>query len=362
MFAAVAKKNKLPGASPFEIAGQVVQPGERAQLDLPTALLYTHTPLNMPVEVIHGRIAGPVLLVCATIHGDELNGVEIIRRMRSFRSLKNLHGTLLLVPVVNQFGFIHQSRYLPDRRDLNRCFPGSDQGSIASRVAHVFFDQIVRRCTNIIDLHTGAVNRDNLPQVRAALDEPGVEEMAIGFSIPVIVNSGLIDNSLRSEAGKLGIPVITYEAGEALRLSERSIVTGVRGIVSVMRTLGMLPSRRIETIRAEPYIARSTTWFRAPADGIFRPLTKLGGRIKIGDTLGVISAPFSSEETVLTAQSNGIIICMSNLPLVNAGEAIFHIARFEKASAVEEEIAAHESHIEGDRLYEIETVHPVESD
>lgn len=349
-------RNRRAVASSFEIAGCVVQPGERVQLDLPTSNLYTHTPLNMPVEVIHGNLAGPVLLICAAIHGDELNGVEIIRRMRSFRSLQQLHGTLVLVPVVNQFGFIHQSRYLPDRRDLNRCFPGSEQGSIASRVAHIFFDQIVTRCSNIIDLHTAAVNRDNLPQVRAALDEPGVREMATGFSIPVIINSGLIENSLRSEAGKLGIPIITYEAGEAFRLSEQAIVTGVRGIVSVMRTLGMLPSRRIRTIRAEPYIAHSTSWFRASADGIFRPLAKLGSRIENGDTLGVISAPFSSEEAVLTAEVDGIIICVSKLPLVNAGEALFHIARFEEAAAVEEEIAAHESHIEGDRLYEIETV------
>lgn len=357
------KDEKTPlKASPFQIAGHVVQPGERAQLDLPTANLYTHTPLNMPVEVIHGRLAGPALLVCAAIHGDELNGVEIIRRMRSFRALNRLHGTLVLVPVVNQFGFIHQSRYLPDRRDLNRCFPGSERGSIASRVAHIFFNEVVTRCTHIIDLHTAAVNRDNLPQVRAALDEPGVSKMATGFSIPVIINSGLIDSSLRSEAGKLGMPIITYEAGEALRLNERSIVTGVRGIVSVMRTLSMLPSRRIQTVRAEPYIARSTTWFRAPMDGIFRPLTKLGARIEVGDTLGVISAPFSSDETVLTAELDGIVICVSNLPLVNEGEALFHIARFKEASVVEEEIAAHESHIEGDRLYEIEAVPSPEID
>lgn len=355
------KNKKRPKASPFEIAGHVVLPGERTQIDLPASNLYTHTPLNIPVEVIHGRSPGPTLLICAAIHGDELNGVEIIRRMRSFRSLKQLHGTLVLVPVVNQFGFIHQSRYLPDRRDLNRCFPGNEQGSIASRVAHVFFNQIVSRCTHIIDLHTAAINRDNLPQVRAALDEPGVREMATGFSIPVIINSGLIENSLRSEAGKLNIPIITYEAGEALRLYERSIVTGVRGIVSVMRKLHMLPSRRIQTVQAEPYISTSTSWFRAPMDGIFRPLAKLGTRIKIGDTLGVISAPFSSDETVLAANMDGIIICQSSLPLVNRGEALFHIARFKKAGAVEEEIAAHESQIEDDRLYEIETVPSTET-
>jgi predicted deacylase len=310
----------------------------------------------MPVEVIHGRREGPVLLVCAAIHGDELNGVEIIRRMRSFRSLSRLQGTLVLVPVVNLFGFVHQSRYLPDRRDLNRCFPGSETGSIASRMANIFFRDIVQQCTHIIDLHTAAVNRDNLPQIRAALEQPGVREMAMGFSIPVILNAGLIDNSLRSEAGKLGIPVITYESGEALRLYERPIVTGVRGIVSVMRTLGMLPSKRIQTVRAEPYIATSSSWTRATTDGIFRPLSKLGNRVKVGDSLGVISAPFSSEETVLVAKSDGIVICVSSLPLVNEGEALFHIAQFDKTRAVEVEIAKHESNIEDDRLFEIETV------
>ncbi len=355
-------KKQRPRAEPFELGGHTVQPGERAQFDLPTANLYTHAPLDMQIEVIHGRLAGPALLICAAIHGDELNGVEIIRRMRSFRTLHRLHGTLVLVPVVNLFGFIHQSRYLPDRRDLNRCFPGSERGSIASRVAHIFFHEIVKKCSHIIDLHTAAINRDNLPQVRAALDEPGVAEMAHGFRIPVIINSGLIDNSLRMEAGKLGIPVITYEAGEALRLNESSIVTGVRGIVSVMRSLDMLPSQRIRTVRAEPYVARSSSWFRATTDGVFRPLVKLGERVEAGSTLGVIAAPFSAEESVLTAPSDGIVICIGKLPLVNEGEALFHIAHFEEASVVEEEIAAHETNIEEDRLFETETVPRREAD
>ena len=320
------------------------------------ANLYTHSPLNTPIEVIHGRQAGPVLLVCAAIHGDEINGVEIIRRMRSFRTLNRLHGTLVLVPVVNMFGFIHQSRYLPDRRDLNRCFPGTERGSIASRVANKFFHEIVEHCTHIIDLHTGAINRDNLPQVRAAMDQPGVKEMAMGFSIPVIVNSGHIEGSLRYAAGKSDIPVITYEAGEALRLFERSIVTGVRGIIGVMRRLGMLPTKRIKTVRAEPFIARSTKWFRAPLDGMYRPLVQLGARVKAGDTLGVISAPFSSDELVLEAEADGIIICIHKLPLVNEGEALFHIAQFKETGAVETEIAEHASNIKDDRLYDIEAV------
>ncbi len=352
-------KSRKTSRAPFTLAGHTVQPGERLQIDVPAANLYTHTPLGLPVEVIHGRRDGPVLLVCAAIHGDELNGVEIIRRLRSFRALNRLHGTLLLVPVVNLFGFLHKSRYLPDRRDLNRCFPGLERGSLASRFAHIFFDEVVRHSTHIIDLHTAAVHRDNLPQVRAALDEPGVEEMAMGFSIPVILNSGLIENSLRAEAGAIGIPVITYEAGEALRLDEKSIVTGVRGIVSVMRNLGMLPSRRISMIRSEPYLARSSKWFRSPMDGVFRPLVKLGARVEEGDTLGVVAAPFSDVESLLTAGQDGIVICVNNMPLVNEGDALFHIARFAEATAVVEgEIAEHVSNVEGDRLYEIETVQP----
>ncbi len=348
--------DKTQKAKSIEIAGRIIQPGERIQFDLAAANLYTNTPLNMPVEVIHGRKKGPVLLICAAIHGDELNGVEIIRRIRSFRSLNRLRGTLVLVPVVNLFGFIHQSRYLPDRRDLNRCFPGNEKGSIASRVANLFFQEIVKHSTHVIDLHTAAINRDNLPQIRAALNQPGVDELAVGFSIPVVINSNLIENSLRFEAAKLGIPVITYEAGEALRLDEQSIVTGVRGTVSVMRRLGMLARGHIGTVRSDPYIANSTRWFRASSDGLFRPLVKLGARVNKGESLGVISSPFNDDEEVLDAPGDGIVICVSKLPLVNEGEALFHIAQFEKVSTVEDEIATHASSIEEDRLYEVEAV------
>ena len=336
---------------PFEIAGHTIQPGERFRFELNTPNLYSNTTWGVPVEVIHGKYEGPRLLVCAAIHGDELNGVEIIRRLAGIRNIDRVHGTLILVPTVNIFGFVYKSRYLPDRRDLNRCFPGSDKGSLASRLANLFFREIVSQCTHAIDLHTAAIHRDNLPQVRAALDDPTVSEMAYAFSIPVIVNSGLIDKSLRQEAGNLGIPVITYEAGEALRLDERAIVTGVRGIVSVMRNLKMLPSRRIRTVRAEPYVARSTSWTRASTDGVFRPLKALGDHVADGDALGVIANPFGAQETIITATTDGVVICVNNLPLVNSGDALFHIARFEKPADVVEEISEHESHIEEDRLF-----------
>ena len=345
---------------PFEIAGHRVRRGERLQFDLPMAQLYTQMPLDLTVEVIHGRWQGPVLLVSAGIHGDELNGIEIIRRLRSMSILERLRGTIVLVPVVNLFGFLNQSRYLPDRRDLNRSFPGSKSGSIAARIANLFFNSIVTNCSHVIDLHTAAINRENLPQVRAALDQPGVEEMARGFAIPVIINSNLIDRSLRAEAGKKGIPVITYEAGEALRIDEKSIVAGVRGIVNVMRTINMLPRRRKSTVRAEPYVANATSWYRSPSDGMFRPLVRLGTQVDEGDTLGVVSAPFSSDDTVLAAPYNCIVISVNRLPLVNEGDALFHLARFRAVSSVEGEIASHDLEIAEDPLFEIESVDDIE--
>jgi len=324
------------------IAGVEVGPGERVSFDLPSAQLYTHTPLDMPVDVICGRLAGPVLLVCAAIHGDELNGVEIVRRLRGQKALERLRGTLVLVPVVNLFGFIHRSRYLPDRRDLNRCFPGRATGSLGGRMASLFFSEVASRCTHIIDLHTGAVHRDNLPQLRAALDHPPVAAMARDFGLPVIVNSGFTDGTLRAAAHRAGIPVITYEAGEALRLDERAIGVGLRGIVDVMRGLDMLPGRRRSGAVA-PFVASSTTWYRAPTDGMFRPLVRLGAKVQPGDALGVIAAPFGGTETRLEAGSEGIVICASNLPLVNEGEALFHIARFAAADAVADQIERQEA-------------------
>lgn len=347
---------------PFEIAGRRIRRGERLQFELPMAQLYTQTPLDMAVEVIHGRWQGPVLLVCAGIHGDELNGIEVIRRLRTLTTLDRLRGTLVLVPIVNLFGFLSQSRYLPDRRDLNRSFPGSEKGSVAARTANLFFGSVVSRCTHAVDLHTAAVNRENLPQIRAALDHPGVEAMARGFGIPVIVNSDLLDRSLRSEAGKIGIPVIAYEAGEALRLDEKAIVAGVRGVVNVMRTLDMLPTRRSRAARAEPYVANATNWFRSPSDGLFRPLARLGAHVQKGDALGVVSAPFSADDSVLAAPFEAIVICVNRLPLVNEGDALFHLARFGAVSEVEGEIASHDSDLADDPLFGIESVDDIDQE
>lgn len=349
-------RNTNPSQAAFELADQRIKPGERRQFDLPGAKLYTHTPLSTPVEVIHGKKNGPTLLVCSAVHGNELNGVEIIRRLRTLPALNELAGTLVLVPVVNLHGFINQSRYLPDRRDLNRCFPGRKTGSLGSRIAHGFFNEIVVKCSHAIDLHTAAVNRDNLPQMRANLSTPGVEEMALGFGIPVIINSGLINKSLRAEAGEVGIPVVTYEAGEALRFSEQAIVTGVRGITNTMQQLGMLDAMPSTASVSKPAVARSSTWLRATTDGMFRPLVTLGARVNKGDALGVVSSPFSSAEDVIASSVEGIVVGMARQPLVNEGEALCHVAVFDEVELVERKIAAHGETIETDPLFGIEAV------
>lgn len=313
----------------LKVGGRVIEPGSRASMELPVTTLYTHTPVTIPVEVINGRKPGPCLFVSAAIHGDEINGVEIIRRLLKLSALRRLHGTLLAVPIVNVHGFMQHTRYLPDRRDLNRSFPGSNKGSLAARVAHLFMEEVVRNCTHGIDLHTGAVHRENLPQIRARLDDPETERLARAFGVPVLLNADIRDGSLRGVAAELGIPMLLYEAGEALRFNEVAIRAGLHGVVSVMRELGMLPAARTKRRdRHAPVAARSSSWVRAPQSGILRATLALGARVAKGDVLGVIANPLGEHEVNVEAPANGIVIGRSNLPLVNEGDGLFHIARF----------------------------------
>ncbi|HSG06703.1 MAG TPA: succinylglutamate desuccinylase/aspartoacylase family protein, partial [Nitrospiria bacterium] len=204
----------------FTLGGCTLKRGERKRVTLEIARLYDFTETGIPIEVIHGRRPGPVLFICGAIHGDEINGVEIIKRLLGHKSLKKIRGTLIAVPIVNVFGFNTKSRYLPDRRDLNRSFPGSKDGSLASQLAHTFMQEVVSKSTHGIDLHTGAVPRSNLPQVRAFLKDPETERLARAFRVPVIINSNFRDGSLREAARERGIPMLLYEGGEALRFNE----------------------------------------------------------------------------------------------------------------------------------------------
>ncbi|QAB16231.1 succinylglutamate desuccinylase/aspartoacylase family protein [Hydrogenovibrio thermophilus] len=341
---------KKPANHAITIGSETIKPGERKTVDLQVGKLYTHGELNMPVQVINGKRKGPTLFICAAIHGDELNGVEIIRRLMKVKALQRLKGTLIAVPIVNLHGFINQSRYLPDRRDLNRSFPGSSKGSLASRMAYLFLNEIVGQCSHGIDLHTGAINRTNLPQIRADLENDETLAMAEAFGAPLMMNATLRPGSLRASAVKKDIPILLYEAGEALRFDEFAIRAGVKGVLNVMKHLGMIAPGRVPKKPAKsPVIARSSYWVRAPHSGIFRALVKDGDRVQKDQTLlGVISDPFGEAEFEVYANASGIVIGQMVMPLVNEGEALFHIAQFARTDIAEERVESFSEEIYGD--------------
>jgi len=313
----------------FEIGGERVAPGERRTVELPVSALSNHIPVNLPVHVVHGKRPGPTLFISAAIHGDEITGVEVVRRILQSPAMGRLRGTLLAVPIVNAFGFISQSRYLPDRRDLNRVFPGSPSGSLASQLANLFMTEVVCRSEFGIDLHSAAVHRSNLPQVRADLSDRQTLELARVFGAPVVVHATLRDGSLRQAARDAGVRVLLYEAGEALRFHEVAIRTGVRGVLQVMGALEMLQRRSNQTVVSPPR-AQSSYWIRAPIGGILRSPCRLGEAVGEDATMGVVADPFGEVEENVVARRGGLIIGMTKLPIVNRGDALFHIAQISR--------------------------------
>lgn len=312
---------------PFLIGGESVAAGTRRTIDLPVAALYTNTPVHLPVIVQHGMAAGPKLFVSAALHGDEIIGVEIIRRLLKLPQLHTLAGTLMAVPVINVLAFMHQSRYSPDRRDLNRSFPGSEGGSLTARLASLFLREVVGRADVGIDLHTGAIHRPNLPQIRADLSRPENLRLARSFGAPVLLNSTPTAGTLREHTTRQGTPVLLYESSEALRFDETCIRIGVQGVLNVMTALGMLPAADDATPRIEPAVAESSTWVRAPVSGILRAQVTLGDEVQKDQVLGIVGDPFGEHEAAVLATAAGIVIGRLNLPLVYEGDAVFHIAR-----------------------------------
>jgi len=304
--------------------------GETKEIDLYLGKHYDCTEIYMPVKVIRGEQDGPRLFISAAIHGDEVNGVEIIKRLLKHRSLRQIKGTLICVPIVNVFGFNNLDRYLPDRRDLNRCFPGSENGSLGSRLAHLFVTEIVDKCTHGIDLHTGSRHRTNLPQIRASFRVKGTRRLANEFDVPVILDADLIDGTLRKVAYQKKIPFLVFEGGEPLRYNEIAIHSGVSGILSVMRILGMIKKTTRKTNKVKSFTATGSSWVRAPHGGILIIRKRLGSIIKRNDLLGVISDPLGNDNFEIRATKKGIIIGHTQLPLVNRGDAIYNVATFER--------------------------------
>lgn len=324
--------------STLTIAGIDIKLGETRQLELPVAKLYTNTEVSIPIYIKRGKRKGPTIFVSAAIHGDELNGIEIIRRLINTLNRKAIRGTLIAVPLVNIYGVLEQSRYMPDRRDLNRSFPGSEKSSLAGRVANLFLNQVVKQCDYGIDLHTGAMHRSNLPQIRADLEDDETMELAGAFGAPVVLNSNLRDGSLRQAASELGVRVLLYEAGEALRFDEFSIQAGVKGILKVMHKLNMITRKPSKKPQPEPFVATKSSWVRAPASGIVIHKKQLGDFVVKGDVLAEIGDPFGGNIKSMQATFGGVIIGKQNIPLTQEGEAMYHLACFEDHEEVSEAI------------------------
>ena len=326
---------------PFEIHGHTVEAGTSEIINLPVGVFTNNTQVDLTLIVVHGKLPGPTMLVTGCIHGDEINGAEIIRRLLKAKSIKRLRGTLLAVPIVNVPAFLNRSRYLPDRRDLNRLFPGSEKGSLGARLAKVVSSELVPRCDLVIDLHTGAINRPNLPQIRiTAGDEVSLEYAKI-FNAPVTILAPIRESSFRGLLSSEGKQVLLFESGEALRLDAHSIKYGVQGIVSVMRHIGMLVKRQIKNRKkkTDTITCKKTYWERATIGGLFTPLIPLGKTVEEGESLGFVADPFGGAETPITATRQGVVIGRTNEGLADEGDALFHIAVFGNLDQARDKIA-----------------------
>ncbi len=313
--------------SAITIGGSTFLPGESGVVDLPIGSLTGYQPVTMNVHIRRGRKPGHTLLLTAGIHGDELIGVEILRRLLQSKVLRGLRGSLIVVPVVCMPAFVNRSRYLPDRRDLNRLFPGSAEGSLGSRLAHTFVHEVVSQCSHSIDFHGGSVGRPNLPQIRVSPGDTVGVDLAHAFKPPVVIETGLREGSLRHYLRSISIPSLLFEGGEALRISHDSVRYGLRGIYGVMRHLGMLPKlQNPAEPAAKTVFSKATTWVRAPQGGLVVPLTELGKAITPGSKLGLIANPFGTHETVIHSEYEGVVVGITREGHADEGDALFHIA------------------------------------
>ncbi len=315
------------GDHTIRIGAADVPPGARVDLRLSVSESYVGERMSIPVTVINGEDPGPRMFVTAAVHGDELNGIAVVKGLLNDIEPNDIMGTLVLIPVVNVLGLPLHSRYLPDRRDLNRSFPGSTEGSMASRLAHTIITQVVDHCDVGVDLHTGASGRTNLPQIRAVLDDERTLEYARAFAAPILVDAPQRPGSLRAVAFGKGIPVLTYEAGEALRFDDDAIGVGVAGVKRLMAHLGMLlDPQGVEAADLATLEADETHWIRADRGGIINLEVGLGDTVSVGQPLWTVSSPFGRDRNPKESPYEGIIIGASTVPLVNPGDAVVHIA------------------------------------
>jgi predicted deacylase len=315
---------------PFRFSDTEVAPGESADLRLKVSESYTADPVSIAVTVIRGREPGPTAFVTASVHGDELNGVGIVRDLLAEEALSTLRGTLIAVPVANVPGFLTLARHAPDRRDLNRSFPGNERGSLTSRLAAILFREVVERSDFGIDLHTGGGERSNFPQVRADLSSPPVARLARDFGLPLVIHGQGPRRSLRRTAVRHGVPTLVYEAGSPRRFERRFIDGGLQGVLSVLHRQGMLDGEPV--IPPVSIEVQETHWLRARAGGILDLRVRLGQPVHRGQLISVNTNPFGRERSQLQSNAAGIVIGLTRLPVVHPGDAVCHLARVGRPS------------------------------
>lgn len=304
------------------INGIRIEAGEQKEVSFRIARLPTHTTIDLPIYINRGMEDGPVLLITAGLHGDELNGIEIARRLLANNMALPERGTTIVMPVVNIYGFLQNTRALPDGKDLNRSFPGNKTGSLARRVAYTLLNEILPQVDYGLDFHTGGASRSNYPQVRAVLSDSINEELSKAFAPPIIVNSKFIDKSYRKAAHRKGKHVIVYEAGESMRFDEFAIQEGINGALRLMKHLNMISKAPDPH---ESVIIRSTRWVRSRYAGIFHSEVTLGVKVKKRQILGRITDPFGETEYLVRSTMDGHVIGLNYMPVMNAGDALMHI-------------------------------------
>lgn len=311
--------------APLLIQGQSIPLGESREVNVHIARLHTRTAVEMPIRVFRAPEPGPKLLLTACMHGDELNGLEAIRRMIADKALLPARGTVIAMPILNIYGFLHHSRYLPDGRDLNRSFPGMKNGSLAAQMAHFLMQEVLPLVDCGIDFHAGGASRANFPQIRCSFEDPRGRELAEAFRPPFIAHSSFIDKSFRKEAHRRGKPIVVFEGGESLRFCENSVRIGIAGTRRVMRRLGMLPEGADLDAGPEPIVLPRALWVRARHSGLFHPGVENGRPVTKGQIIGTVTDPYGSFLREIKSPEDGYVIALNFSPTVNKGDAVVHL-------------------------------------
>lgn len=316
------KNNKV-----IELLGESIQPGESKTIDVEIAKLHTMTKLKIPVIIERSKVDGPTVLLSACLHGDEINGTEIVRQIIRKKINKPKRGTIICIPIINIFGFINQTREFPDKRDLNRVFPGSKNGSLASRFAHFLVTEIIPKVDYAIDFHAGGASRFNAPQIRIVPNNPELKELATIFNAPFTLYSKNIQGSFRNACTKLGVKMLLFEGGKSLDLNEMVTQEGIEGTLRFLKHLDMLnPKKELTAFGEKTIFIEKSNWIRANFSGMFHGLVKIGSFVKKGEVLAMISDPYGKVEHKVKAPNDGFIINVNDAAIVYQGDAVFHIS------------------------------------